>query len=156
MMVKSIKKMGTHPRRKWKKRWNSMISKRLVIQHVYRKVSRYEPSTLSSAEDSRCRYLHEYVPWSSGFKSRIRSFWTLCFTSDEYLPFISNCRPFLNHWAWTLGTDNWQDSVHGWPSLPEVSCRCLSTSTSETQTRREDRVFTSLGRFEWTVLFWWI
>lgn len=98
-----------------------------------RAVSGNKPSTQRSAEDSRCWNLHAYRPWSSGFRSLIRSFWTLCLTSDEYLPFISNCLPFLNHWAATLGTENWQDSVQGWPSLPDVSCRCFSTSTSETQ-----------------------
>lgn len=103
-----------------------------------RTISGYEPSTLRSAEDSKCWYLHVYRPWSSGFRFMIRSFWTLCLTSDEYLPLISNCLPFLNHWAATLGTENWQDSVQGWPSLPDVSCRCFSTSTSETQ-REENK-----------------
>lgn len=99
-------------------------------------ISRYKPSTQRSAEDSRCWYLQVYLPWSSRFRSLIRSFWTLCFTSDVYLPFISNCWPFLNHWASTLGMDNWQDRVHDWPSLPDVSCRCFSTSASERQNTR--------------------
>lgn len=99
----------------------------------FRIISRYKPSTQRSADDSRFWYRQVYRPWSSGLRSLIRSFWILCFTSDVNLPFNSNCLPFLNHRAWTLGMDNWQDSVHDWPSLPEVSCRCFSTSGSETQ-----------------------
>lgn len=90
----------------------------------------YKPSMARSAVVSRLSSLHVYCPSSSVRTSLMMSLCTLSETCVEYLPPILIGLPFLYHWDLAFGIENWQVSVHVFPSLKVVSWRCRSTAGS--------------------------